>query len=149
MMTRKQFLKTATGLVATATLVPVASVVNGCAPSSYTIHAQVRDNTVIIPLNSIPDPEERDSYTRVYIQQFTNPIILFHREDGELIAVLSTCSHNGCEVKKLRRKFECPCHGSEYNLEGHVIRGPAPEPLERFEVRVMSDRLEIILEGPP
>ncbi len=133
----------------TAALVPVASVLDGCAPSSHTIHASVRENMAVVPLDSIPDPAERDSFARVYIQQFTNPIILFHQEDGELVAVLSTCSHNGCEVRKLRRKFECPCHGSEYNLEGNVIRGPAPEPLERFEVRVMSDRLEIILGGPP
>ncbi len=23
-------------------------------------------------------------------------------------------------------KFKCPCHGSQYNNEGKVVRGPAP-----------------------
>lgn len=24
------------------------------------------------------------------------------------------------------KKFKCPCHGSQYNREGKVVRGPAP-----------------------
>ena len=38
------------------------------------------------------------------------------------------CTHLGCVVpwNKAENKFKCPCHGSQYNNEGKVIRGPAP-----------------------
>lgn len=38
------------------------------------------------------------------------------------------CTHLGCVVPWVgaENKFKCPCHGSQYNAEGKVIRGPAP-----------------------
>ena len=40
----------------------------------------------------------------------------------------AVCTHLGCVVpwNKAENKFKCPCHGSQYNNEGKVIRGPAP-----------------------
>ena len=29
-------------------------------------------------------------------------------------------------VMQNENKFKCPCHGSQYNAEGKVVRGPAP-----------------------
>ena len=40
----------------------------------------------------------------------------------------AVCTHLGCVVpwNKAENKFKCPCHGSQYNADGMVIRGPAP-----------------------
>jgi len=40
----------------------------------------------------------------------------------------AVCTHLGCVVpwNAAENKFKCPCHGSQYNDEGKVIRGPAP-----------------------
>jgi len=40
----------------------------------------------------------------------------------------AVCTHLGCVVpwNKAENKFMCPCHGSQYNKEGKVVRGPAP-----------------------
>ena len=52
------------------------------------------------------------------------------KEDGSLepYAINAVCTHLGCVVpwNKAENKFKCPCHGSQYNNEGKVIRGPAP-----------------------
>jgi cytochrome b6-f complex iron-sulfur subunit len=49
-------------------------------------------------------------------------------EDYGLNAV---CTHLGCVVpwSAANNKFMCPCHGSQYAPDGHVVRGPAPLPL--------------------
>lgn len=41
------------------------------------------------------------------------------------------CTHLGCVVpwSAATNKFQCPCHGSQYAPDGHVVRGPAPLPL--------------------
>ncbi len=31
-----------------------------------------------------------------------------------------------CARAQAENKFKCPCHGSQYNNEGKVVRGPAP-----------------------
>ncbi|KAF3550629.1 hypothetical protein DY000_02003219 [Brassica cretica] len=40
----------------------------------------------------------------------------------------AVCTHLGCVVpwNKAENKFLCPCHGSQYNAQGRVVRGPAP-----------------------
>ncbi|CAM9635589.1 unnamed protein product [Discosporangium mesarthrocarpum] len=46
-------------------------------------------------------------------------------EDYGIVAV---CTHLGCVVpwSKAENKFICPCHGSQYDATGKVVRGPAP-----------------------
>jgi cytochrome b6-f complex iron-sulfur subunit len=40
----------------------------------------------------------------------------------------AVCTHLGCVVpwNKSENKFMCPCHGSQYDETGKVVRGPAP-----------------------
>jgi cytochrome b6-f complex iron-sulfur subunit len=52
-------------------------------------------------------------------------------ESDEAIAsygLNAVCTHLGCVVpwNPNENKFMCPCHGSQYNNEGKVVRGPAP-----------------------
>lgn len=41
----------------------------------------------------------------------------------------AVCTHLGCIVpwNTVQKKFMCPCHGSEYDNVGKVIKGPAPK----------------------
>ncbi|MGF1535947.1 MAG: cytochrome b6-f complex iron-sulfur subunit [Elainellaceae cyanobacterium] len=52
-------------------------------------------------------------------------------ENSEAIAdygLNAVCTHLGCVVpwNAAENKYICPCHGSQYNSEGKVVRGPAP-----------------------
>merc|ERR1719199_449543 len=46
----------------------------------------------------------------------------------ETFAINAVCTHLGCVVpwNLAQLKYICPCHGSQYNADGKVIRGPAP-----------------------
>jgi Rieske Fe-S protein len=34
------------------------------------------------------------------------------------------CTHQGCDCDVVNNRFECPCHGSIFNKDGSVLRGP-------------------------
>lgn len=55
----------------------------------------------------------------------------FRDDDGKLHLVNTTCTHMGCEVNwnSAERSWDCPCHGSRFNIDGEVIEGPAVRPL--------------------
>ncbi len=51
-------------------------------------------------------------------------------------AIYKVCTHLGCIYawNKANERFECPCHGSKYRLDGRRIEDPAPRSLDRFEL---------------
>jgi len=51
------------------------------------------------------------------------------------------CTHLGCVVpwNSGQNKFMCPCHGSQYDATGKVVRGPAPLSLALAHVSVEND----------
>lgn len=53
---------------------------------------------------------------------------LFRDEQG-LYAISVVCTHLGCVVNYTSDQFECPCHGSQFNADGYVVKGPAKLPL--------------------
>eukprot|EP00434_Breviolum_minutum_P006906 symbB.v1.2.006095.t1/scaffold359.1/size220467/5 len=60
-------------------------------------------------------------------------------------ALLSVCTHLGCVVpwNKAANKFCCPCHGSQYNEEGKVVRGPAPLSLALAHTTTVDGKLAL------
>jgi len=55
----------------------------------------------------------------------------------------AVCTHLGCVVpwNVAENKFMCPCHGSQYNSEGKVVRGPAPLSLALVHTSVTNDKV--------
>ena len=55
--------------------------------------------------------------------------------------VNAVCTHLGCVVpwNSAENKFMCPCHGSQYNADGKVVRGPAPLSLALSHVNIDGD----------
>jgi Rieske Fe-S protein len=62
---------------------------------------------------------------------------------GKVSFLAVTCSHLGCSVSfnKDAKRFECPCHGSRFALDGQVIHGPALFPLSHLKVTEQGDAL--------
>jgi Rieske Fe-S protein len=61
---------------------------------------------------------------------------------GDFKAFSSTCTHKGCAVNKVADgTIDCPCHGSKFNLDGSVAKGPATKPLEAKPVTVEGDSI--------
>lgn len=61
----------------------------------------------------------------------------------DVTAFSPRCTHLGCAYhwQANRKEFVCPCHGSVFSEDGHVVSGPADRPLDRYAVKVDADRL--------
>ena len=60
------------------------------------------------------------------------------QHNGDVTAFAPQCTHLGCGYRwdDGERKFKCPCHGSMFDVNGSVIGGPAPRPLDRLPVKI-------------
>ena len=69
---------------------------------------------------------------------------LLIRTENEFSALSLVCTHLGCTVEQNADGFECPCHGSRYDANGNVLRGPAQKPLRSLRVEIISDKHVIL-----
>lgn len=67
------------------------------------------------------------------------------RDEGGVRAMSGVCTHLGCTVREEGEAFVCPCHGSRYDHEGHVVSGPAPANLS-FLALEQDARAELIVD---
>jgi len=71
------------------------------------------------------------------------PAVLIHTQGG-FKALSLVCTHLGCTVEQMDGGFACPCHGSRYDVNGNVLRGPAQKPLRSLRVEITSDQHVIL-----
>lgn len=69
----------------------------------------------------------------------------------QVFAFDDRCTHLGCHQKwnADRRLFECPCHGSVFDMDGNVKQGPATRPMPRLYLHMKADGNVRLLESPP
>lgn len=63
-------------------------------------------------------------------------VAAFRDEDGTVHAVSAVCSHLGCLVtwNGAERSWDCPCHGSRFDVDGTVLDTPAVDNLEPYDL---------------
>lgn len=67
-----------------------------------------------------------------------------------LVVLYGVCTHLGCLPKwvDINERFECPCHGSKFELNGKFIDGPAPRSLDRFRTTItFDDGTQVVTNG--
>jgi cytochrome b6-f complex iron-sulfur subunit len=95
----------------------------------------------LYPLNSITFLQDQ----QVYIVHVTQGVY----------AISAICTHLGCitQWKPELHLIACPCHGSQFQMNGAKITGPAPRPLPHFAVTLTADgelsvdKLEVVSSG--
>ena len=78
-------------------------------------------------------------------QAFVPPgrsVALFRDAEG-VFAISLVCTHLGCIVKNIPDGFECACHGSRFDPDGGVTKGPAPTALPWHRVTKSGDSLVV------
>lgn len=65
--------------------------------------------------------------------------------DNSIVAFGPQCTHLGCAYHwdEGVKQFACPCHASFFSIEGQVLGGPAPRPLDRYATKIQDNRLQL------
>jgi len=75
-----------------------------------------------------------------------NYIIINHEDSTKVLS--AHCTHLGCIINQTENgRLVCPCHGSEYDLGGNVVKGPAYKKLETIPSKITSDGTHIEIKG--
>ncbi|MHB8755032.1 MAG: QcrA and Rieske domain-containing protein [Candidatus Acidiferrales bacterium] len=75
-------------------------------------------------------------------QQFLQSNRIWVRKDpGRIFVIKAVCTHLGCTPDWIPTQniFHCPCHGSEYDIDGINFAGPAPRPMDRCALALQPD----------
>ena len=65
--------------------------------------------------------------TGAVVREGLKKVAVFRDEHGQCHRLSAVCPHLGCLVgwNSLEKTWDCPCHGSRFTSDGHVINGPA------------------------
>ncbi len=77
-------------------------------------------------------------------------VYIIRKAEQEVEVLSNVCTHLGCRVKwhEDKNEYICPCHDAHFSKDGEVISGPAPAPLEEYEVKIEDGVVYIhLVEG--
>jgi nitrite reductase/ring-hydroxylating ferredoxin subunit len=79
---------------------------------------------------------------------FTEPRLgdfVLKRDSEAFIAFNLICTHLGCTVRDNSGFLKCPCHGSEYDINGAVTRGPADANLKSYNTKWIEEKGRVLV----
>jgi len=112
-----------------------------CAGVRY-VTPRMEGGRLVVPLS------ELEAAGELFVQSpaMSRPVYVRRLAGGELVAVLASCTHAGCQPEPAGDRLACPCHGSEFSFDGGVLQGPAERPLARYPVAIEGADVVVRLE---
>ena len=111
----------------------------------------------LVPVDSLPEvntPPTKFADGRFWLANLNSedPNELMYQASDEdpsvgIVAIYIVCTHLGCIYTwtAANDRYECPCHGSKYRLDGRRIESPAPRTLDRFKMYALADDKTTVL----
>lgn len=148
-MERRRFLKTSGSLV--IGIAGIGQVITSCSKDK-TCPTQMdqNDNNYSIDLNQ-PANQVLNTVNGALkfddVPGYALPVIVIRISETEVAAFSSRCTHAGCEIDlPLDGIMVCPgpCgHGSQFNLSGENVGGPAPSPLGKIQAVLEGNQITL------
>lgn len=129
-MNRKEFIKTCGFATLGASIY-----MSGCASNTHLLTVKKTNNRLIISKKEFLIENSKNPYRQFIVVQHSDskfPLCLYRINDNEYTALSMECTHNSCELQPQGTYLTCPCHGSEFNLQGEVQNPPAEKNLDKY-----------------
>lgn len=100
-----------------------------------------------IHIQSIKNQEYSPPFNKNKAVSFHDNFIVVN-DKGKYAVFSSHCTHLGCKIANFENdRLVCPCHGSEYDLHGNPLKGPAYKPLRKIPATISDDGQTIQITG--
>ncbi len=137
----------AAGLVGLGLAIPLFSTL-----ISPALRRRRRDWVDVGAIDDLPSgqPRQLDHVTSIrdgWLETTSRKAVWAVKQPQGGITVFSPiCTHLGCGYRwdDSEQKFLCPCHGSSFDVNGQVVGGPAPRPLDTLPSKVEGGRLLVM-----
>lgn len=141
-MQRRAFLKSSCnicGLLATGAILP--SMLTGCGPAAYkVIHSPISNGQVLVPVSEFA----QTPLQLVRPEGWIYSIAVKKQEDNTWSAFLLKCTHQDNQLTVSGTNgYTCSLHGSSFNGQGQVTKGPAERQLRSYPVTADATNLTI------
>jgi cytochrome b6-f complex iron-sulfur subunit len=110
-----------------------------------TVMARAEGNKVAVPLAKL---EMLKTVGGSVVIKVKDKLVLLIRDTATSVKAYSPiCTHLHCVVayRAGENKIKCPCHGSEFDIDGQVVHGPAPRRLEAYAATLDAERIVVTL----
>ncbi len=143
-MKRRKFIKSCCYTTIGITL--AGSILQSCG-SIYYASVSRNANRLIIAKSEFwqlkKDKKVYRSFVLIKTEDSEFPICIYKIKEDTYVASLLKCTHRGCELNVGGGIYSCPCHGSEFSVQGDVLEGPAEDKLKTF--KIVTDNENIYL----
>ena len=103
------------------------------------------NGVIALQFSEYPELTRVGGTARILPAEARDPLLVLAQPGGGLTVLSTVCTHRGCAVEARGEQLVCPCHGSTYDRNGAVLRGPAEQPLRTYQTRAVSGGVEIIV----
>ena len=137
----------------TLSLLTVAGLLDGCGGDSGTspspsvpalprLNAPVVNNAISLTVDSGSPLANVGS--AALVDTTSGSFLVAHTAVDTFVALTAVCTHEQCTITGYENQtYTCPCHGSQYNTGGSVVRGPAPRSLRQFPASLAGTTLTV------
>lgn len=139
-MRRREFLRTTCSCCLATSAGLLLGSLSSCA-SPPMLETAIVDHKITVPLTAFASSELQILRPRGLLFD-----IALHREtDGKFRALVLQCTHASTQLTPAGDGYSCPAHGSTFDSEGRVTRGPAQIPLRQLPTEVGSNDVVVFL----
>lgn len=141
-MDRRKFLEN-TCLTCVAVAVG-SSFLQGCS-SIKTINAFEENGYLTIDKTEFTAPSSGESINSIIVasNSLKVPMMVFKTGEDSYEAYSLECTHKGVKVEYVNNRFECPAHGSIFDNNGKVVKGPAKRDLKHYSTDKTATTIKI------
>jgi len=141
-MERRKFIKSC--CLTTAGITVAGTLLQSCGSIYYaSVHRDA--NRLVVPKSEFWQLKKDKKVARPFVfikpEGFKFPICIYMVKEGNYVASLLKCTHRGCELNVGGGIYSCPCHGSEFSVQGDVLEGPAEDKLKTFKIESDNENL--------